>query len=54
LIEADPGDLILWDSRTVHGGVVGPGDPNNTDELARLSFTICMTPRSKANEEVLK
>lgn len=25
LVEAEPGDLILWDSRTVHGGVVGTG-----------------------------
>jgi ectoine hydroxylase-related dioxygenase (phytanoyl-CoA dioxygenase family) len=27
LLHAEPGDLILWDSRTVHGGVVGTG-PN--------------------------
>lgn len=25
LIEAEPGDLILWDSRALHGGWVGPG-----------------------------
>ena len=25
LLLAEPGDLILWDSRTVHGGVVGEG-----------------------------
>ena len=25
LVEAEAGDLILWDSRTVHGGVVGTG-----------------------------
>ncbi|CAE8722870.1 unnamed protein product, partial [Polarella glacialis] len=27
LVEAEPGDLILWDSRALHGGHVGPG-PN--------------------------
>ena len=26
LLLAEPGDLIIWDSRTVHGGVVGPGE----------------------------
>jgi len=25
LLTADPGDLILWDSRTIHGGRVGSG-----------------------------
>jgi len=25
LVIADPGDLILWDSRTIHGGRVGTG-----------------------------
>ena len=25
LVKANPGDLILWDARTVHGGVVGHG-----------------------------
>jgi len=27
LIEAQPGDLILWDSRTIHGGLVGTPSP---------------------------
>jgi len=26
LIKADPGDLILWYSRTIHGGWVGTGE----------------------------
>jgi len=28
LVEARAGDLILWDSRTVHGGLVGTGKPS--------------------------
>jgi len=68
-IEADPGDLILWDSRTVHGGFVGPGPVSNSPamaestaseskqantELARMSFTVCMTPASKASQQVIQ
>jgi ectoine hydroxylase-related dioxygenase (phytanoyl-CoA dioxygenase family) len=57
LLLAQAGDLIVWDSRTVHGGLVGPGYADNKDAdsesrnscLARLSQTICMVPRSKAN-----
>lgn len=29
LLLAEPGDLILWDARTVHGGVVGSGNCRN-------------------------
>jgi len=56
-LEADPGDLILWDSRTIHGGWVGTGAPeteNKIVELARMSLTVCMTPRSKANKTVIQ
>jgi len=28
LVIAEPGDLILWDSRTIHGGRVGTGENN--------------------------
>lgn len=59
LIRANPGDFILWDSRTVHGGFVGsggvkgPGPAEGKDELARMSMTICMTPASKAKPSVI-
>lgn len=61
LLLAKAGDLILWDSRTVHGGRVGTqniqnvqGELNTTFELARLTQTINMTPRSMATKEVLE
>ncbi len=58
LVHADPGDLILWDARTVHGGLVGSGDNGQINrspaELARLAVTVSMTPRSRANESVLE
>ena len=55
---ASAGDLILWDSRTVHGGKVGAGPAGSggaeTAELARLSVTVCMTPRAWASDQVLE
>eukprot|EP00927_Polykrikos_kofoidii_P039521 TRINITY_DN33880_c0_g1_i1.p1 TRINITY_DN33880_c0_g1~~TRINITY_DN33880_c0_g1_i1.p1 ORF type:complete len:354 (+),score=31.34 TRINITY_DN33880_c0_g1_i1:64-1125(+) len=59
LVTAQAGDLILWDSRTVHGGKVGTGALAADREaipphLARLSLPICMTPRSLASAEVLQ
>eukprot|EP01130_Rhizamoeba_saxonica_P007129 TRINITY_DN2867_c0_g1_i3.p1 TRINITY_DN2867_c0_g1~~TRINITY_DN2867_c0_g1_i3.p1 ORF type:complete len:317 (+),score=48.15 TRINITY_DN2867_c0_g1_i3:26-952(+) len=54
LVLAEPGDLILWDSRTVHGGLVGNGEVSDTEpRLARLSQTVCMVPRSRASNKVL-
>jgi ectoine hydroxylase-related dioxygenase (phytanoyl-CoA dioxygenase family) len=54
LLHAEPGDLILWDGRTVHGGLVGTGKCDDTTELARLSVTVNMTPRSWASDLVLQ
>jgi len=53
LVQADPGDIILWDSRTIHGGHVGSSpylhDSQKID-LTRLSFTVCQTPYSSMEE----
>jgi hypothetical protein len=66
LVLACAGDFIIWDSRTVHGGLVGNlGDEKNQENctslpcrepptLARLAQTICMTPRSKATKMTLQ
>merc|ERR1711892_116208 len=58
LIIAQPGDLILWDSRMVHIGDVGMGEEASeeldTPQLARCAYTVCMVPRNKATEEVLE
>ena len=54
--EAKAGDLILWDSRVIHGSQVGPGllkGGGDTGGLARCSGLVCMTPRAKASQEVL-
>lgn len=62
LLEAEAGDLILWESRTVHGGRVGDGPKENDEEyfkrwnshLARLSVTVAMTQLRRASEETLQ
>lgn len=54
LLLANAGDLILWDSRTVHGGLVGTGDPISQGKLARLTQTVCMVPRKWATPQVLQ
>ncbi|KAJ8599244.1 hypothetical protein CTAYLR_006218 [Chrysophaeum taylorii] len=53
LLEARPGDLVLWDSRTIHGGIAGNGKGEGT-ELARMSCTVAMVPRAKASADVLR
>ena len=57
LLKAKAGDLILWDSRLIHGGRVGRGkqaqyDSDTNVGLARLSIPVCMTPREFATEQV--
>merc|ERR1711879_949257 len=59
LVLAEPGDLILWDGRTIHGGRVGLGVNEEKEEpeyssLARLSFCVCMTQKSRATSRVLR
>lgn len=49
VVECDAGDLILWDSRTVHGGKICQPDNDfkqkYKNELVRLSVTVAMVPR---------
>ena len=54
LVPLMPGDLLLWDSRLVHSGKVGPGiDEVNHTTLARASMCVTMGPRDRASNEVL-
>merc|ERR1711988_139592 len=56
VVEASAGDLILWDSRVIHGSKVGPTVLEEPKEkgLARCTGLVCMTPRAKARQEVLE
>ena len=58
LVVAEAGDLILWDARTVHGGVVGPGEDTaavgGTPTLARMTQALSMVSRARASAKCLR
>ena len=68
LIKANAGDLVLWDSRTLHRGcsnesgtaksekeeVKTAADTNKVVELAKLSLAICMTSKDRASADTLE
>ncbi|MEM7077880.1 MAG: phytanoyl-CoA dioxygenase family protein [Pseudomonadota bacterium] len=47
----EPGDLMLWDSRTIHCSSHGSGPIKA--RLVRAASLICMMPRAKSNPEVI-
>ena len=55
LLEAEPGDLILWDSRVVHGGRVGLGTtppappPTTTTTTTTITTTTTTTTTTTSN-----
>jgi len=49
-IEADVGDLILWDSRTIHYGA----EPSPLSDTIRTVIYVAYTPARLATEETLK
>ena len=53
----EPGDMMLWDSRTVHCSSPGTGPVPSTDRsapvLLRAASLVCMMPRAHSNEEVM-
>ena len=52
----EAGDMMLWDSRTVHCSSPGPQSAVATDrtapELTRVASLVCMMPKSRSNDEV--
>lgn len=58
LVRAEAGDLLLWDSRTVHCNTPALRDPTLVagypdDAMLRLVVYVCMTPRRLATAEAL-
>ena len=49
----EAGDLLLWDSRTIHCSAPSLTTPSRDNELLRAASLICMMPRSKSNEDVI-
>lgn len=48
------GDLVLWDSRSIHCNSPAIAPPTaSPDELLRMVGYVCMTPKQLADEEVL-
>ena len=50
----EPGDLFLWDSRTIHCSQPGPERSDVTNELLRAVSLICMMPKVRSNEVVIE
>ncbi|GAA5900921.1 hypothetical protein JCM6882_005979 [Rhodosporidiobolus microsporus] len=47
-VETQPGDLILWDSRTIHW------NRSPLEEQVRVVVYVCFAPKAMASEEVLR
>lgn len=47
-VNMDPGDLVLWDSRTMHYACLPEGD-----QIRHVQY-VCMTPRRFATEKALE
>lgn len=62
LISCRTGDLILWDSRTIHcntpaiaSPLIPQSDPlSQSDALLRMVCYVCMTPVARASETILR
>lgn len=55
LVCCHAGDLVLWDSRTVHANAPATEQPiGPPDELLRAVAYVCMTPRKWAQADVLQ
>eukprot|EP00435_Cladocopium_sp_Y103_P052994 s441_g16.t2 len=60
-ISLNPGDMVLWDGRLVHGSEPAPGlevgsevESESAPELLRMAIPVCMVPRHFAqNQEEL-
>ena len=49
-----PGDLLLWDSRTIHCSAPAQEVPTNDRDLLRAVSLVCMMPRAKSNPETIE
>jgi len=50
----EPGDMLLWDSRTIHCSNSGTSLDQETNTLIRAASLICMMPKHLTSEDVLE
>jgi ectoine hydroxylase-related dioxygenase (phytanoyl-CoA dioxygenase family) len=50
----EAGDLLLWDSRTIHCSAPSLTTPNKCNGLLRAASLVCMMPRAKSNSGVIE
>jgi ectoine hydroxylase-related dioxygenase (phytanoyl-CoA dioxygenase family) len=50
----EPGDLLLWDSRTIHCSNSGSELDQDTTGLIRAASLICMMPKNLSSEDILE
>ena len=50
----EPGDMLLWDSRTIHCSSSGSSLPEGTNDLIRAASLICMMPKELSSKEILE
>ena len=50
----EPGDMLLWDSRTIHCSNSGSELEKDTNSLIRAAALICMMPKHLTSEDVLE
>lgn len=53
MAQLSAGDLLLWDSRTIHCSAPGTKVPESSGHLLRAASLVCMMPRSKSNAGVI-
>ena len=50
----EAGDLLLWDSRTIHCSAPSLTTPSKCNGLLRAASLVCMMPRAKSNSAVIE
>ena len=50
----EPGDMLLWDSRTIHCSNSGSKLAEGTNSLIRAASLICMMPKHLTSEDILE
>ena len=50
----EAGDMLLWDSRTIHCSSPGTVEPADDHKLLRAASLICMMPKARSNAKIIE